>query len=96
MILTTEEIEKRVRASRKNPSGQKNAEPKKIETLDEHNSVYAVLPPVTALLESRIIERRVAAFPEAGMEALHLLRVDGSTCIIAAAHGRSIGAFDKE
>jgi len=69
---------------------------KTIEALDEHNSVYAVIPPVTALLESRIIERRVAAFPEEGMEALHLLRVDGFPCIIAAAHGRSIGAFDKE
>ena len=69
---------------------------KTIEALHEHNSVYAVIPPVTALLESRIIERRVAAFPEEGMEALHLLRVDGFPCIIAAAHGRSIGAFHKE
>ncbi len=69
---------------------------KTIEALHEYNSVYAVIPPVTALLESRIIERRVAAFPEEGMEALHLLRVDGFPCIIAAAHGRSIGAFHKE
>lgn len=69
---------------------------KTIEALHEHNSVYAVIPPVTALLESRIIEKRVAAFPEEGMEALHQLRVDGFPCIIASAHGRSIGAFDKE
>ncbi len=69
---------------------------KTIEALYEYNSVYAVIPPVTALLESRIIEKRVAAFPEEGMEALHLLRVDGFPCIIAATHGRSIGAFDKE
>ena len=69
---------------------------KTIEALHEHNSVYAVIPPVTALLESKIIEKWVAAFPEEGMEALHLLRVDGFPCIIAVAHGRSIGAFDKE
>ena len=69
---------------------------KTIEALHEYNSVYAVIPPVTALLESKIIEKRVAAFPEEGMEALHLLRVDGFPCIIAAAHGRSIGVFDKE
>ena len=76
--------------------GKGKLSPKTIEALNEHNSVYAVVPPVTALLESRIIEKRIAAFPEEGMEALHLLRVDGFPCIIAAAHGRSIGAFDKE
>ncbi len=67
-----------------------------ISSLQKYNSVYAVVPPVSALLESKIIEKRVAAFPEEGMEALHLLRVDGFPCIIAAAHGRSIGVFDKE
>ncbi|MDY2820462.1 MAG: fumarate hydratase C-terminal domain-containing protein [Hominisplanchenecus sp.] len=32
----------------------------------------------------------VAAFPEEGMEALHLLKVHDFPAIIAAAHGRSI------
>lgn len=64
--------------------------PKTIEALHEYNSVYAVIPPVTALLESRIIERRVAAFPEEGMEALHLLRVESFPCIIAVAHGKTL------
>jgi len=68
---------------------------KTIESLHEHNSVYAVIPPVTALLESKIIEKRVSAFGEEGMEALHLLRVDSFPCIIAAAHGRTIDSADK-
>ena len=67
-----------------------------INALREYNSVYAIIPPVTALLSSKIIEKRVVAFLEEGMEALHLLRVDGFPCIIAAAHGRTIDAFDKE
>jgi fumarate hydratase subunit beta len=63
---------------------------KTIAALHEYNSVYAVIPPVTALLESKIIERRVAAFSEEGMEALHLLRIEEFPCIVAAAHGKSI------
>lgn len=61
-----------------------------IESLNHHNAVYAVIPPVTALLESRTTERRVVAFPELGMEALHLIKVDKYPAIIGAAHGRSI------
>ncbi len=67
-----------------------------IEAMREHNSLYGIVPPVTALLSSRITEKRVAAFPEEGMEALHLLRVDGFPCIIAAAHGQTIGVSKKE
>ena len=66
-----------------------------IKSLNEYNSVYAIIPPVTALLESKIIEKRVVAFPEQGMEALHLLRVDKFPCIIAAAHGKSIDTLNE-
>lgn len=61
-----------------------------IEALDRYNAVYAVIPPVTALLGSKKSEERVVAFPEFGMEALHLIKVDRYPAIIAAAHGRSI------
>lgn len=61
-----------------------------VEALDRYNSVYAVIPPVTALLGARTTEQRVVAFPELGMEALHLIRVDRYPAIIGAAHGRSI------
>ena len=61
-----------------------------IQALQDHHSIYAVIPPVTALLESKILERRVAAFPEQGMEALHELRVEGFPCIVAAVHGDTL------
>ena len=61
-----------------------------IEALHKWGSVYAVIPPVTALLESKTISRRVAAFPEEGMEALHLLEVVDYPAIVAVAHGESI------
>ena len=61
-----------------------------VETLDKYNAVYAVIPPVTALLGARTAEQRVIAFPELGMEALHLIKVDKYPAIIGAAHGRSI------
>lgn len=61
-----------------------------IEALEKYNAVYAVIPPVTALLGSKTSEERVIAFPELGMEALHLIKVDKYPAIIGAAHGRSI------
>lgn len=61
-----------------------------IEALDKYNAVYAVIPPVTALLVDKTSEERVIAFPELGMEALHLIKVDKYPAIIGAAHGRSI------
>ena len=61
-----------------------------VDALQKHNSVYAAMPPVTALLSSKILEQTVAAFPEEGMEALHLLKVDGFPAIIVAAHGKTL------
>ena len=61
-----------------------------IAAVNRHNSVYAVIPPVTALLGSKTSDRRVVAFPELGMEALHLIKVNKYPAIIGAAHGRSI------
>ena len=61
-----------------------------IEDLDKYNAVYAVIPPVTALLGDKTSEGKVVAFPELGMEALHLIKVDRYPAIIGAAHGRSI------
>ncbi|MBE6990252.1 MAG: fumarate hydratase [Ruminococcaceae bacterium] len=61
-----------------------------VEALDRFGSVYAVIPPVTALLGDKTVSRELVAFPELGMEALYRLRVEGYPAIIAAAHGRSI------
>lgn len=61
-----------------------------IEVLNKNNAVYAVIPPVTALLGEKTVEQRLVAFPELGMEALYQLKVDRYPAIIAVAHGRSI------
>ena len=61
-----------------------------VETLDKYNAVYAVIPPITALLASKTSEEKVVAFPELGMEALHIIKVNKYPAIIGAAHGRSI------
>lgn len=61
-----------------------------VRILDENVSVYAVIPPVTALLEDNTLERRLVAFPELGMEAFYELTVREYPAIIAAAHGASI------
>ena len=64
--------------------------PATVQALKENNAVFAVIPPVTALLESQTLERKVVAFPELGMEAFHRIRVENYQAIIAAAHGESI------
>lgn len=61
-----------------------------IEALDKYNAVYAVIPPVTALLGDKTTEQKLVAFPELGMEALYQLKVVEFPAIIAVAHGRSI------
>lgn len=61
-----------------------------VKALSERNAVYAVIPPVTALLESKTSDRRCVAHPELGMEALYRVKVDAYPVIIAAAKGRSI------
>ena len=70
--------------------GKGEIRPETISALDEHNAVYDIVPPVTALLSSKTSEEKIIAFPELGMEAFHLIKVDKYPAIIGAAHGRSI------
>lgn len=53
-------------------------------------SVFAVTVPATALFMDKIVSRRVLAFPEEGMEALHEIEVRGLPGIVAAAHDESL------
>ena len=61
-----------------------------VEALECCGSVYAVVPPVTALLGKRTLGTRCAAFPELGMEALYMIRVERFPAMVAAARGRSV------
>ena len=61
-----------------------------IKMFDEYNAVYAVIAPVTALLNSKVLEKKCIAHPELGMEAFYELKIDGFPAIIAAAHGERL------
>lgn len=58
--------------------------------LNDNNSVFAVIPPVTALLEDSTVSKKCIAFPELGMEAFYEIEVKNYPAIIAAAHNISI------
>lgn len=70
--------------------GKGAIKPETVNALAENNAVFAIIPPVTALLESQTTERKVVCYPELGMEALHMIYVNGYQAIIAAAKGESI------
>lgn len=70
--------------------GKGAIKPETVKMLAENNAVFAIIPPVTALLESQTLERECVAWPELGMEALYRIKVENYQAIIAAAHGESI------
>ena len=70
--------------------GKGAIKPETVRMLAENNAVFAIMPPVTALLESQTTEREVVCYPELGMEAFHRIKVDHYQAIIAAAKGKSI------
>lgn len=70
--------------------GKGAIKPETVKMLADNNAVFAIIPPVTALLESQTLERECVAWPELGMEALYRIKVKGYQAIIAAAHGESI------
>ena len=53
-------------------------------------TLFPVIAPVTALLNSKVTAKRCVAHPELGMEAFYELQVEKFPCIIAAAHGESM------
>lgn len=61
-----------------------------VELLGRHGAVFAVVPPVTALLGKGMRSKRCVAFPELGMEALYEVELDECPAIIAAAQGESL------
>ena len=61
-----------------------------VKKLQDNNAVFAIIPPVTALLESQTLERECVVWPELGMEALYRIKVENYQAIIASAQGKSI------
>lgn len=63
---------------------------KTVDVLKEHNSIYVVIPPLSAYLTKKTLKREVAAFENEGMEAFWKLEVDGFPGVVAIAHGETI------
>jgi fumarate hydratase subunit beta len=61
-----------------------------VNALNKYNSIFAVTPPAAALLSSKVISRKVLAFKEEGMEAVHALEVKELPCIVAVAHSKTL------
>lgn len=60
------------------------------KSLLKFHSIFAVTPPISALLTQRIISKKVVAFPDEGIEAIHELKVENFPVIVAVCGGQSI------
>jgi fumarate hydratase subunit beta len=63
-----------------------------VDAISKYGAVYVVVPPVSALLQDRLVSKRTIAYQEEGMEALYELKINNLPGIIAAANGVSIFA----
>lgn len=61
-----------------------------IDVLAKNGAVFAVVPPVTAILNKEMKSCRCVAYSELGMEALYEVELDSCPAIIAIANGESI------
>ena len=61
-----------------------------VDVLSKHGAIFAVVPPVTALLGAGMRSKRLVAYPELGMEALWEVDLDECPAVVAAAHGESL------
>ncbi|MCD7820260.1 MAG: fumarate hydratase C-terminal domain-containing protein [Lachnospiraceae bacterium] len=61
-----------------------------INMLESYDTVFAIIPPVTALLGENTISQKCVAFPELGIEAFYEIQVKDYPIVIGAAHGKSI------
>lgn len=64
-----------------------------IESLNNYDSVYAVVAPVSAYLKSKVKSQELIAFEELGMEAMFELEVIDFPAVVAGVNGKSI--YDK-
>lgn len=61
-----------------------------IDMLNEQGAVFAIIPPVTALLGENTVTQKLVAYPELGMEAFYEIEVRDYPAVIGAAGGNSI------
>lgn len=58
--------------------------------LKKNNSLFAITPPVAALLTNKVLEKKCVLFEKEGMEAMFELKVDKIPAIIAIHKGKKI------
>lgn len=56
----------------------------------ESNSIFAITPPVAALLTSKVLKKECFLFEDEGIEAIYKLKVKKIPAIVAIAHKKSI------
>lgn len=61
-----------------------------VNSLNEHDSIFVITPPVAALLTNKVLEKKCVLFPEEGMEAMYELKVDKIPGIVAVKNKKSI------
>ena len=61
-----------------------------VSILNKYNSIFAVIPPITALLQENTISQKIVMFPELGMEGFYELEIKDYPAIVAAVHNISI------
>jgi fumarate hydratase subunit beta len=61
-----------------------------VQALKKYQAMYAVVPPISAFLASTILSKKIIAFEEEGMEALHLIEVKNFPAIAASLNGVSL------
>jgi len=67
--------------------GKGSLSPTTIQALSRFKSVFLVTPPAAALLKSKIVKKKLVAFPEEGIEAIYQLDVNRIPGIVASARG---------
>lgn len=60
------------------------------KSLEKNNSIFAITPPVAALLTSKVLEKECVLFEKEGMEAMYRLKVDKIPAIVAIHNGKKI------
>ncbi len=61
-----------------------------ISEISKFGAIFVVVPPVSALFQSKLTSKRMIAFEEEGIEAMHELNVLSMPGIVAAAKGFSM------
>jgi fumarate hydratase subunit beta len=70
--------------------GKGSLDPNTIKALDKYNSLFVVTPPVAALLNIKVVSKKIIAFPEENIEAIYQLEVRGIPGVVAVAHGETL------